>query len=387
MTGNEEKIKKIEYLKKLINNYSVIAIADVSNVPSPQLQKIRASLKDSMEIYMAKKRLIKIAFESSKDSKKGIEKLSEHLKGMPSLIFTNYNPFKLSKILSKNKTKAPAKPGQEAPSNIKVPAGPTPFAPGPIIGELGQLGIKTEVKEGKINVKEDTIVVKEGEKINDKVAGVLSKLKIEPMEIGLNLMAAYENGLIYPKNILAIDEEKYLNDLKSAVSESFNLAVNIAYPAKGTIEILIKKAYIEGKALLDFSGQPLKEEKSSEEQEAQDKTQKSNSEEFIKHPKEESKQEETQGEQQKEEMPQKDNNKPTEEKQNTEEKGSEEPQETKEASAEERFKEEEKKAKEILNALQEEKLKNPSNYPKPQKEEKPINKGPKVEDLVPKDND
>src|SRR3989344_6269422 len=247
------KIDKVEEIKDLIKQYSVVALADMTNVPSPQLQKIRGSLRDSVKIIMTKSRLIKLALDQLKDSKKGIEKLDVHLKGMPSLIFTKDNPFKLSKILSKNKTKAPAKPGQLAPNDIRVSAGPTPFAPGPIMGELGQLGIKTTIQEGKIHIKDDIILVKEGKVISDKAASLLSKLKIEPMEIGLNLVAAYEDGLIYEKNVLSIDEQSYLNNLQIVYSESINLSVSICYPTKETVALLIKKGYIEGKALLDFS--------------------------------------------------------------------------------------------------------------------------------------
>ena len=49
---------------------------------------------------LAKKRLIQIAIDKVKD-KPGIEKLKEHLKGMPAIIFTNENPFKLFKSLEK----------------------------------------------------------------------------------------------------------------------------------------------------------------------------------------------------------------------------------------------------------------------------------------------
>ncbi|MBI2112759.1 50S ribosomal protein L10, partial [Candidatus Woesearchaeota archaeon] len=37
-------------------------------------------------------------------------------------------------MLEKNKSNAPAKPGQVAPKDITVKAGATSFAPGPIIG-------------------------------------------------------------------------------------------------------------------------------------------------------------------------------------------------------------------------------------------------------------
>src|SRR3989344_1231803 len=249
MTAHVAKWKKdkVEEIKKLINQYKIVAIADMTNMPSPQLQKMRSSLRGNMRIIMTKARLMKLAIRELKDTKKGIEQLEESLKGMPSLVLTQENPFRLSKLLSKSKTKAPAKPGQLAPNDIKISAGPTPFAPGPVMGELGQLGIKTTVQEGKIHIKDDVIIVKEGAVISDKVASMLSKLKIEPMEIGLNLIAAYEDGLIYKKDVLSIDESMYINNVRMAYSQSINLAMNIDYPTKDTISLMVKKAYLDGK--------------------------------------------------------------------------------------------------------------------------------------------
>ena len=73
-----------------------------------------------------------------------------HLKGMPALIFTKENPFSLFKTLKKSKTNAPAKANQTAPFDLIVPKGPTSFAPGPVIGELAILGIKSGVEINEI---------------------------------------------------------------------------------------------------------------------------------------------------------------------------------------------------------------------------------------------
>jgi large subunit ribosomal protein L10 len=198
---------------------------------------------------MSKRRLMKIAIEECKDAKKGVEELNKYLKGMPALIFTNENPFRLYKMLSKSKTNAPAKPGQVAPKDILIQAGPTPFAPGPVISELSMIGLKTGVEGGKVAIKQDKVVVREGEKINDKVASILLRLGITPMEVGLNLVAAYENGTIFTKDVLAVDEKEFMQRIIRADSEAFNLAVEIEYPCTRVLEYLIGKAFNESKAL------------------------------------------------------------------------------------------------------------------------------------------
>ncbi|MBW2965709.1 50S ribosomal protein L10, partial [Candidatus Woesearchaeota archaeon] len=246
---SEYKKKTVDEFVKLIKEYPIIGALNMENLPAPQLQVMKGQLRDTVVMRMTKRRLLKIAIEKVKAEKKGIEEIEKYLKGMPALLFSKENPFKLYKTLKKRKSSAPAKAGQTAPKDILVPAGPTNFAPGPVIGELGAMGIKTSVEGGKIAIKEDTVIVKEGEEIKANVAGMLTRLGIEPMEIGLDLVAVYEDGTIYTKDILDVDEEQLLAQLQDAHRWSFNLAVEAGYFTKDTIDLLVPKAFNEAKAL------------------------------------------------------------------------------------------------------------------------------------------
>ena len=239
----------VNELIKLISEYPIIGIVNMENLPAPQLQVMRAQLRGSFFITMTKKRLIKLAFEQTKSKKKNLEELEKYLGGMPALIFTKENPFRLSKTLQKSKSPAPAKAGQTAPRDIMVNKGATSFAPGPIIGELAMAGIKSGVEGGKVAIKEDSVVVHAGEKIKPKVAEILTRLGIQPMEVGLDLVAVYENGLIYGRDVLSVDEKEYKNRLANASRWAFNLANYISYPTKETIRLLIGRAHNDAKAI------------------------------------------------------------------------------------------------------------------------------------------
>lgn len=227
---------------KLMKEYNIVGAVNMENMPTPQLQNMRKTLKEVV-LKVGKRRLIKLAIEQVKKDKPGIEKLEQHLEGMPGLLFTNSNPFTLSKTLQKNKSQAPAKAGQKAPKDVWVKAGPTSFAPGPILSELGQIGLKAGVEGGKVAIKSDACVVKEGEKFKPNVAAMLTRLGIEPMEIGLDLVAVYENGTIFTKSVLFVDEAKFLKDLQTAHTWAFNLAIDAAYSTKDTVGCLIGKAH------------------------------------------------------------------------------------------------------------------------------------------------
>ena len=249
VTSRKHPVKqsRVKEIQDLVNKHKVIGIVDMENLPALQFMRMTRQLRGKAKIFMVKKRLIRIAFKNVKKEK--FDHFVDSMKGMPALIVSNEDPFKLYKEINKSKSSAAAKPGQIAPKDLVAPAGPTPFAPGPIIGELGQLGIKTGVEGGKVAIKEDKVLAKEGSVISDKAASLLAKLGVEPMEIGLNVLAIYDNGMIYTKDVLGIDEEQVLAELKQVAWESLAVALEIGYITKDTIQPLIIKAVREASAL------------------------------------------------------------------------------------------------------------------------------------------
>ncbi len=247
MVSETKKLLVFQLIKDL-QSYPIVGLVNMENLPAPQLQKMKKMLKEKgVKIIMARKKLLNLALKESK--LENIQHLSEKLRGMPAFILTKDNPFALNSIIQKNKSEAPAKAGQTSPKDIVVRAGPTNFAPGPIISELASVGIKTKVDQGKLAILADTTIVKEGEIINQKVAETLKRLDIKPMEIGLKLVAVWENGLVFEAKQLNIDEKEYAQNITQAVQWSMNLAVEVCYLTSETTELILQKAFREAKAV------------------------------------------------------------------------------------------------------------------------------------------
>ncbi|MHA1238179.1 MAG: 50S ribosomal protein L10 [Candidatus Odinarchaeia archaeon] len=246
---SQRKIKEVEQLVDLINKYKVISLTRMGEIGGKQLQELREKLRGQAVIRMAKNTLMKIALDKADKKKKGISKLKEYIEGSVGFIFTNLNPFKLNWFLKKNRAPAPAKPGNIAPKDIVIPAGNTGFPPGPMITELSELGLKTKVQSGTIWIAKDTVVAKKGEVLSRRLTVLLSRLGIKPMEVGLDLIAAYEDGIIYGAEDIDIDLESFREQFKEAYTEAFNLAFNAAYPTSETIPHLLTKAYLDAKNL------------------------------------------------------------------------------------------------------------------------------------------
>lgn len=241
---SEKKKHMVKQVGKQLGEYSVVGILDMHKLPARQLHEIRNKLRGQAVIRMVKKRLIQRAME-----KQNLGDLAKRIQGEPALFLTKENPFKMARVLQKSKSPAPAKPGDIAPREIIIPAGPTNLSPGPVIGELQKVKIPAGVEGEKIVVKKDTVLVKEGDEITPDIAAVLSKLEIQPMEVGLNLVAVWEEGTVYDKDILFIPEDHYPNQITEAVSRAQALSIAVNYITRETIPILVGKAHREAAAL------------------------------------------------------------------------------------------------------------------------------------------
>lgn len=237
----------------------VVAVVDMENIPGQQIQSMRAGLRAHAKLKMTKNKLMRLALAEVAADKPGIEALEDSVDGQCAIITTDMDPFKLYAQLKKTMTPAPAKAGQLAPFDIVVPKGPTPFGPGPIIGELQKIGLPAAIEGGKIGIKKDTTLVKQGEPIPANVAAMLPKLEILPMVVGLDLRAAYEDGTVYHKDVLDIPEDYYANMFATAAYNALALGVEIAFPTKATIEPLVAKAYREALAVSVAAAIPTKE--------------------------------------------------------------------------------------------------------------------------------
>jgi large subunit ribosomal protein L10 len=240
------KKTEIEEIKTNAAKYTLVGLVDMYGIPAAQVQQIRRNLRGKAVIRVTRNTLIEHALSEIGGKVAG---LSKYVSGHSAMIFSNDNPFKLFRQLEKTKTKMAAKAGETAPEDIVVEKGPTSFKPGPIVGELQQAGIPAAIEGGKVKIRETKTIVKKGAVISAKVAGVMIKLDIKPMDVGLALQAAFYDGDVYEPSVLAIDEAAILEQIRRAAAQAFNLSVNAAIPTKDTIVPILTKAVREARGL------------------------------------------------------------------------------------------------------------------------------------------
>jgi len=238
----EWKYGEVEKLTKLLTESKVVGIVNVGGIPAPQMQQMRKSLHGSATIRSAKNNLLFLALEEADKKIKGMADLREIITGQSAIIATDMNPFKLFAKLKASRTMAPAKGGETAAHDIEIKAGDTPFKPGPVVGELQKAGIPAAIQEGKVVIKTDKVLVPEGEKISSDLAQMLTRLEIFPIEIGMDLYGAFEDGTVFKPDVLDIDMDGFIGNMKMASGNAFGLAIEIGWATKQTIEPLLMKA-------------------------------------------------------------------------------------------------------------------------------------------------
>ena len=245
----EYKLKAVKGLIKSIKENPTFLIASIRNLPGGQFQTIKQKLRGIAEVKVLKKSIVIRSISELAKTDKDIEGIKQYIKEDCALLMSNTDPFELSSFLLKNQSAAKAKIGQEVPEDIRVEPGPTDLVPGPVISELGALGIPIQIKEGKIEIKEAKVILKAGAKVTPAADGIMSKLGIMPFRVGFEPLAAYDSKEKKIYSSLKIDPEGTLVELKSAYSKALAFAVKLAYPAKETIGFIIAKANMHEKAL------------------------------------------------------------------------------------------------------------------------------------------
>lgn len=268
-------------LTERLKSSKVVGIVSIKGLPAPQFQQIRKKLNGVAEIHVSRGKLIKLALDEASKEVKGLSQLEELVsKDQTAVICSSQNPFALYKTLESNKSKLAAKGGETAPDDIEIKAGETAFKPGPIVGDLQKAGLPAAIEGGKVVIKKDKLLVKKGDVITPAVASALTRMEIFPLVAGLDVKAMLEEGLLFRKEILQVDEAMMLSDLRLASRQALslavkgryftplsvkqllgdahknaiNLSVNADIPTKETVKFLLSKASAQASALKKRTG-------------------------------------------------------------------------------------------------------------------------------------
>jgi large subunit ribosomal protein L10 len=255
----EQKMGEVQEIAKLVKQHKVIGIASLQKVRATQLQAFKKNLQGKVYMRVVKNTLMRKAIEENAKERPELSKLNDYLTGSNVYLLTDLNPFNLALTLEKGKVKTTAKSGDIAAFDVVVPEGNTGQPPGPIISQLNAVGLPTRIEAGSVWVSKDTLVVSNGEVISERLASILSKLGIKPVEAGLAMRIAYDEGLIITQEQLKVDVNATRKSVESAYADAFALSLSVAYPTSDSMVSLLQVAHREAYALSVGAALPTKE--------------------------------------------------------------------------------------------------------------------------------
>ena len=248
----KRKSQMYQQIQELPKQYKVLALVKMSKVRASQILPLRKKLKGEVEFVSIKDKIAKKALE--KVEVPGIKEILGELTGQCLIMFTNMSPFKLNVLLAKNKIMLAARGGDISSIDIVVPEKNTGIAPGPMLTEFKEAKIPTKIDQGTIWISKETTPVKKGGVINEKLAPLLGKLDIKPVEAGISLYSAIEDGLKYSQDEMVIDVEKIRDEFAQAHQQAVSLSIEAAYITPENIGQILSKAAQSARSVSIESG-------------------------------------------------------------------------------------------------------------------------------------
>jgi len=223
-------------------------------------RKIRIALRGVAEIVMGKNTLMRMIMREQLVSNPKLETLLPCIRGNMGLIFTNGDLKKVREIVTSNKVPAAAKSGTIAPVDVYVPAGPTGLDPGQT-SFFQALNIATKIARGSIEIVANVHLIKKGDKVTSSAVALLGKLDIKPFFYGIIVTNVYENGAMYPVEVLDMTQEQLLGKFFSGVRKVAAIGLAIGYPTEASIGHTIASGFKKLLALSQSTGYEFAEAK------------------------------------------------------------------------------------------------------------------------------
>merc|ERR1719412_1538130 len=162
--------------------------------------------------------------------------------------------------LTSEKVQTAAKAGVLAPTDVIVPAGPTGQDPSQTTF-FQALDIPTKINRGQVEIVSDVKLITMGDKVDRSAAELLVMLNIKPFYYGITVHHIFQNGDVFPADVLDISSADIAQAFNNAVREVAALCLALNYPTAASVPHSIMDAYKNilaiGLACKDYSWENL----------------------------------------------------------------------------------------------------------------------------------
>jgi len=273
--SREVPARKQDYANRLNNyldNYAQAMTINVNNVGSKSIAFQRKKLRErNIHILMGKNTIIRKVLnvraerlEAAGNTAAAAQalKMLEMVEGNIGFVFipSDQDVGKIREEITAERVQTAAKAGVEAPDDVVVPAGPTGQDPSQT-SFFQALDIPTKINRGQVEIVSDVKLVTKGEKVNRSAAELLVMLNIKPFYYGITVHHIYQNGDVFPADVLDISSSDIAQAFNNAVREVAALCLALNYPTAASVPHSIMDAYKNmlaiGLACKDYSWENL----------------------------------------------------------------------------------------------------------------------------------
>jgi len=240
--GQEKKQAYFVKLIQLLEEYPKVLIVNADNVGSAHMQKIRILLRGEGVLLMGKNTMIRKAVRGHVAKNPKLQDLLPYVKGNIGFIFTKANLKNVKDKVVSLRVEAPARLGSISPVDVVVPAGNTGLEPTQT-SFLQALNIPSKINKGAVEILNDHLLLKRGDKVGASEATLLTKLNIKPFSYGLVPIAVYDDGTAYEPEILDITDDDVLNKFLDGVKNVAALGLAVSFPTTASVPYVVVNAY------------------------------------------------------------------------------------------------------------------------------------------------
>ena len=255
MPKKDNKVHVYNKTQEFFKKYKNIVIADVKDISTDKIQKIRHEIISlgETETLCGKTTVIQKAIHDMKEAAKGDlpkhlpeKALEDFVEAMPGIhllvIFTNKDIAEISNITAKYIIEKQAKPGQISPVEIIIPAGPTGMDSSQI-DYFQALKIPTKVMRNQLEITTATKILTVGQKITLSEINLMKKFNIKPYKHQMKIKKLLLNGKLYGEEILKVTNDYMKTKLEQGIKNvlGFSLAAHI--PTQASAPHMISNAF------------------------------------------------------------------------------------------------------------------------------------------------
>merc|ERR1719428_2704093 len=133
--------------------------------------------------------------------------------------------------------------------DLSIPSGPTGMDPSST-GFFQTLNIPTKIVKGQIELISNFQMLKVGDKVSASAAALLGKLGIKPFEYGMTVDMVYQDGSVFPAEVLDIQDDVLIQKFMAGISNMAAFSREIGIPTEAGLPHAFGNAFRNVAALI-----------------------------------------------------------------------------------------------------------------------------------------